>query len=191
MTPHERRLVVTQATELDSILALWAHAAHELLARPSLSATAREIIECQQMLCSEIRGPRGPLPEVRVASCDRTPHGLAIVERLDRSLFIHYLVSAPWNALTRADLPDFRTTRGTCRALIADAMQLSHARGLGGRISLEAINPRCRAVYEHLEFERKSFDQLAGIVPEKLYPPAERGSHCWMVHEPAQLKEAA
>ena len=187
-----RRLLIGSppAGDLASILRCWHSAAATLLARPHLTAAAREVIECQTRLCDEMfewvqRGGRPP-GELRVAFAEGVPQGIVALEPLARSLFVHYLVSAPWNALTSRDVADLRSVRGTCTALIADAVQRSSAQGLSGLLSLEAINPRCQAVYDHLGFVRPPLDELSGIVPAGLYQPAEVRAHCWMLLESAR-----
>ncbi|HUJ24635.1 MAG TPA: hypothetical protein VLW85_01350, partial [Myxococcales bacterium] len=99
-----------------------------------------------------------------------------------------YLVSAPWNALTAADVRDVRTARGAGTALVADAVRRSKAHGFGGRVSLEAISDQCREVYEHLGFTRAA-EHVP--IPAGLYSAAEARTRCWMVLEPAAFRRAA
>ena len=177
---------------LASILRSWNEAGRTLLARPDLSARARDIIQCQRGLCDElfefVEGGGAPAGELRAAIAGGRPQGIAAIEPLERSLFIHYLVSAPWNALTADDVADLRATRGACVALIGDAARKSGARGLGGVVSLEAINDQCRSVYEHLGFDRTSIEELSGTFPVGLYSAAEASTRCWMLLDAARSK---
>jgi hypothetical protein len=189
-----RRLPVSRPGRgaIESILRSWRSATATLLARSVITATARETIECQKRLCDEMFEwilPGGVPPgDFLVATADGVPQGIAAVEVLERSLFIHYLVSAPWNALTAGDLADLRTTRGACSALIVKAVQRSAGLGFAGRVSLEAINDRCRAIYQHLGFERRPLEELGGAIPIDLYGATNAHTRCWMQLEPARSR---
>jgi hypothetical protein len=191
--PGARRALVlhTPTTAgLASILRSWNEAGRTLLARSDLSARARDTIHCQKGLCDEllqfVEGGCTAAGELRAAFADGRPQGIAALEPLERSLFIHYLVSAPWNALTADDVADLRATRGACVALIGDAARKSAARGLGGVVSLEAINGQCRSVYQHLGFVRASIDERPGTFPVGLYCAAEATTRCWMLLDAAR-----
>jgi hypothetical protein len=175
---------------LVSILSAWNKAGRTLFARCDLSGRPRDIIRCQRGLCDELFefGDCGGAPagELRVAFADGRPHWIAALEPLERSVFIHYLVSAPWNALTADDVTDLRTMRGACVALIEDAVRRSAARGLGGVVWLEAINDQCRSVYQHLGFARASIEELPGTFPLGLYSAAEASTRCWMLLDAAR-----
>jgi hypothetical protein len=175
---------------LVSILRSWNEAGSTLLARSHLSARARDIIRCQRRLCDElfefVEGGGSPPAELRAAFADGRPQGIAAIEPLQRSLFIHYLVSAPWNALTTDDVPDLRAARGACVALIGDAVRESTACGLGGLVSLEAINDQCRSVYQHLGFARAPLGGFPGTFPVGLYTAAETPTRCWMLLDGAR-----
>jgi hypothetical protein len=175
---------------LVSILRSWNEAGSTLLARSHLSARARDIIQCQRRLCDElfefVECGGSPPAELRAAFADGRPQGIAAIEPLERSLFIHYLVSAPWNALTADDVADLRATRGACVALMEHAARRSVAHGLGGAVSLEAINDQCRSVYEHLGFARTPNDERPGTFPVGLYSAAEASTRCWMLLDAAR-----
>ena len=185
--PGARRALALRALEpadLQSILRCWNEAGRALLARPALSAQAREVIHCQRRLCREleelIAGQGALAVKLSAAFAGGWPQGIAAVEPLQRSSFIHYLVSAPWNALTARDVPDLRATRGAGVALIEEAVRWSAARGQEGLVTLEAIDDRCRGVYQHLGFVRSSLWERPGALPAGLYSPAEARTRCWM-----------
>jgi hypothetical protein len=179
------RVGETGASGLVTILRDWHAAGDVLLSRASLSHAARELLTCQRGLSEEmldwVRRGGALRSGFRIATAGGLPQGVAALEPLSRSIFVHYVISAPWNALTASDIPDLRTTRGSCSALIADAVQTSEASGREGRVSLEAINGRCRAIYEHFGFTSGGTQALTGIVPPGLYPPAEEPTRCWML----------
>jgi hypothetical protein len=184
------RVDETSASGLAAILRGWHAAADVLLSRATLTSAAREILTCQRGLSEEmldwVRRGGALRCRFRVATAGGLPQGVATLEPLSRSVFVHYVISAPWNALTANDIPDLRTTRGSCSALIADAVQQSEGSGCDGRVSLEAINGRCRAIYEHFGFTCRGTHALAGIVPPGLYPPAEERTRCWMLLDAMQ-----
>jgi len=186
--PGARRafaLCTPAPADLERILRCWNEAGRALLARPELSAQAREVIHCQRLLCQElhdlIAGQGAPAAKLRAAFSGGWPQGIAAIEPLERSSFIHYLVSAPWNALTAGDVADLRATRGAGVELIGDAVRWSAARGLTGQVTLEAIDDRCRGVYEHLGFVRAALWERPGMFPVGLYGPAETRTRCWML----------
>jgi hypothetical protein len=86
-----------------------------------------------------------------------------------RSVFVELLAAAPWNLLAPGDPPDARAVRGSGPALLACLSRLSRALGRGGRLALQAENPRARAVYERLGFVgmRPSDAPLANVPPGK------------------------
>lgn len=80
--------------------------------------------------------------------------------------FVELLATAPWNLLGPADPPDPRTVRGAGTALVERAVALSRGAGAGGRVTLQAENPRAHAVYEKLGFERmRPSDAPLALVP--------------------------
>ncbi|ABC81128.1 GNAT family N-acetyltransferase [Anaeromyxobacter dehalogenans] len=80
--------------------------------------------------------------------------------------FVELLATAPWNLLGPADPPDARTVRGAGSALVERAVALSRGAGAGGRVTLQAENPRAFAVYQRLGFERmRPSDAPLALVP--------------------------
>ncbi|MFL5262888.1 MAG: N-acetyltransferase [Anaeromyxobacteraceae bacterium] len=69
-----------------------------------------------------------------------------------RATFVEYLLAAPWNLLGPEDPPDLRVVRGAGQALLAKASAWSFARDAGGRVALQAENPRCLSFYARLGF---------------------------------------
>jgi hypothetical protein len=179
---HPLAVEAGSVDRLASIARSWRSAAAALRARPRLSVAARETIECQRALFEELCAC-GSSFELRVATADGLPQGIAALEPLEQTVFIHYLISAPWNALTVSDVTDLRTMRGACSALIADAVRRSAASGRGGLVSLEAVNDRCAAIYRHLGFSRID---LPRTYPADLYQPAEARKRCWMLLDGAR-----
>jgi hypothetical protein len=83
-----------------------------------------------------------------------------------RAAFIELLVSAPWNLLGPDDAPDARAVRGAASALVAAASALARAGGAGGRVTLQAENPRCQAIYERMGFAlMRPSDAPLALVP--------------------------
>jgi GNAT superfamily N-acetyltransferase len=146
---------------IGAALRAWRRAARALLARPDLDAETRLRLEDGVRIGVEIRRVlRGEEPgegpasarRVRVAvACGRV-QAIATVFACPRAVFVELLASAPWNLLGPSDAGDRRTVRGAGGALLAHARRLSRALGRGGRVALQAENPRSRVVYEHLGF---------------------------------------
>lgn len=88
-----------------------------------------------------------------------------------RAVFVELVATAPWNLLAAADPEDARTVRGAGSTLVQHARTWSLATGRGGRVALQAENPRCRAYYEHHGFERMT----ATDRPFELVPPGDHG----------------
>ncbi len=88
-----------------------------------------------------------------------------------RATFVELLVSAPWNLLGPGDPPDPRTVRGAGTALVAAAARWSAARGCGGRVALQAENPRAAAFYARLGFRAIEISDE----PLSLVPSGDRG----------------
>jgi GNAT superfamily N-acetyltransferase len=118
-----------------------------------------------------------------------------------RATFVEYLLAAPWNLLGREDPPDLRVVRGAGQALLAKASAWSFARDAGGRVALQAENPRCLSFYTRLGFTpiRLADDPFAlvprgrrGWSPEVRRIAAGRatpedGRRPWLVLEPRRL----
>lgn len=80
--------------------------------------------------------------------------------------FVELLATAPWNLLGPADPRDPRGVRGAGSALVERAVVLSRGAGAGGRVTLQAENPRAFAVYQRLGFERmRPSDAPLALVP--------------------------
>jgi hypothetical protein len=83
-----------------------------------------------------------------------------------RAAFVELLASAPWNLMGPEDPPDARTVHGAGRALLAHAASLSRQAGGGGRVALQAENPRSEALYERLGFTpMRPSDAPLALVP--------------------------
>lgn len=122
-----------------------------------------------------------------------------------RAVFVELVATAPWNLLRAGEPPDPRAVRGAGRALVAHAGVWSTATGRGGRVALQAENPRCRALYERLGFVRMTADDG----PYALVPPGPHGFSApvcriaeghegpeedrapWMIFDPARRPSAA
>lgn len=92
--------------------------------------------------------------------------GLASVFLCRRAAFVELLLTAPWNLLGPDDPPDARAVRGAGRALVDAASALARAAGAGGRVTLQAENPRARAFYERMGFAPlRPSDAPLAVVP--------------------------
>jgi Acetyltransferase (GNAT) family len=85
--------------------------------------------------------------------------------------FIELMATAPWNLLGKDDPPDPRTLHGAGSALVGEAMSWSRLRGCGGRVALQAENPRTLGFYERIGFRRMA----PGDEPLSLVPRGESG----------------
>ena len=86
-------------------------------------------------------------------------------------VFIELLATAPWNLLRHGGARDPRSVKGVGAAILAHAVELSAAGGHGGRLALQAENPRCLEHYLRLGFAPMS----AHDDPFSLVPRGERG----------------
>jgi GNAT superfamily N-acetyltransferase len=86
-------------------------------------------------------------------------------------VFIELLATAPWNLLRHAGARDPRGAKGVGAALLAHAVELSRDAGHGGRLALQAENPRCLEHYLKLGFA----PMAATDDPFSLVPRGERG----------------
>lgn len=83
-----------------------------------------------------------------------------------RAAFVELLVSAPWNLLGPDDPPDARAVHGAARTLVGAASLLGRGAGAGGRVALQAENPRCQAFYERMGFAlMRPSDAPLALVP--------------------------
>jgi hypothetical protein len=108
---------------------------------------------------------------VTVAIADGRVQGVCSHFTCTRGVFVELVTVAPWNLLRRGGQPDPRAVPGAGRALVADASRLSRALGCGGRVALQAENPRARRCYERMGFAR----MLPSDLPLALVPRGERG----------------
>ncbi|MGC3998704.1 MAG: GNAT family N-acetyltransferase [Anaeromyxobacter sp.] len=121
--------------------------------RARLEDSRRIVDELVQVLTGDEDG-EGVAEErlVRAAVSGGEIQAFTTVFLCPRAAFIELLATAPWNLLGPGDPPDRRAVRGAGRALVQHASALARAAGAGGRVALQAENPRSLAVYERLGF---------------------------------------
>lgn len=161
-------------------LAEWERLATALLGTGELGADTRPRIEDDLRIIQELRDvlagrePGEGTARERVL-CAAFAHGrlqgICSLFVCPGGVFIELLASAPWNLL-REGAADRRAVRGVGQALIDHAARLSFATGHGGRVALQAENPRCLHHYFRLGFELMRPSDL----PLTLVP---RGEHGW------------
>jgi hypothetical protein len=165
---------------LNLALREWDWMARGLLARGAVSAQTRPNLEDSRRIVGELgRVLAGDEPgegiqehrSVFVARRIGCIQAAAALFASPRAVFVELVATAPWNLLGAADPPDARMVRGAGTALLQHASAWSLATGGGGRVSLQAENPRCRAYYEWLGFERMT----AADEPYTLVPRGPRG----------------
>ena len=174
--------------------------------RRRLSDDERLLEDLEETLTGDEPGEAdAPERVLRVARCAGRVQAVAALFRAPRAVFVEYLVAAPWNLLGREDPPAIETRRGAGTALLVQAVRSSLATGLGGRVSLQAENPRCLAFYEHLGFAPvRASDQPRALVPRRegwwTTPVARLGAGVetledrqspWMIFDPARAGDAA
>ncbi|HZZ83236.1 MAG TPA: N-acetyltransferase [Anaeromyxobacteraceae bacterium] len=155
----------------------WEARARELRRRDVAAETRRRLTDGERLLWDLEEALTGREPGeadatsrvVRVARSGGRVQAVAALFRCRRSIFVEYLVAAPWNLLGPHDPPALEARRGAGTALLVQAVRTSLATGHGGRLTLQAENPRCLAFYEHLGFQRMS----AGDHPRSLVPARE------------------
>jgi hypothetical protein len=169
-TPLARRLAARASFTIHDVspsdpalratLRSWQRTARTLLrrrldddARLRLQDGLRIAAEIARVLAGDEPGEGPPSRRrVRVAVAAGRVQAVATIFACPRAVFVELLASAPWNLLGRAARPDRRAVRGAGTALVRHARRLSAALGAGGRVALQAENPRSRRVYEHLGF---------------------------------------
>ena len=113
-------------------------------------------------------------------SCDRSLLAVGCLGRTQalssmfacpRGTFVELIATAPWNLLGKDDPPDPRTLRGAGSALMGEAVSWSRRRGRGGRVALQAENPRTLGFYERTGFRR----MVPADEPLTLVPRGESG----------------
>jgi hypothetical protein len=97
--------------------------------------------------------------------------GVASLFVCPRAVFVELVATAPWNLLGGGEPRHPLAVRGAGSALVAHACARSVGTGRGGRVALQAENPRCRALYERLGFVRMTAEDL----PYTLVPPGDGG----------------
>lgn len=163
--------------ELGEALASWDWIARSLLSGGQVSPDTRLRLEDGRRIAGEIARVLAGDEEGEGEAADRTVTVARHRGRIQavvtwipcrRSLFVELLASAPWNLLAPGDPPDARAVRGSGSALLSCLSRLSRATGRGGRIALQAENPRARAVYERLGFaDMRPSDAPLANVPHK------------------------
>jgi hypothetical protein len=199
--------------DLRAVLRGWDWVARSLLSRGVSAGTRPRLLDSRRIV-EELLGVldgheegEGPPPDrlIRAAVHRGRIQGLASVFLCPRAAFIELLASAPWNLLAPEDPPDARSVRGAGRALVLHAGTLSRESGAGGRVTLQAENPRSLAVYERMGFTRiRPSDAPLALVPRggkgwsapvlRLARgeagPEERSSP-WMILDPDRLAAGA
>jgi hypothetical protein len=161
-------------------LAEWERLATALLGGCELGAETRPRIEDDLRIIRELRNVLdGVEPgegtarerEVCAAFGQGRLQGVCSYFDCQGGVFIELLATAPWNLLRGWEPPDRRAVRGVGQALIERAKRLSFASGHGGRVALQAENPRCLEHYYRLGFQLMRPSDL----PLALVPKGEKG----------------
>ena len=120
-------------------------------------------------------------------------------------VFLELLATAPWNLVRGSHGRDLRAFPGVGKALLARAAELSELNGHGGRIALQAENPRCLELYLRLGFAlMQPEDEPLALVPRgdggwsasllrvaAGKPGAEEARSPWLVLDPARAASLA
>jgi len=145
-----------------------------------VSPATKAKLEDSRRICSEfVRVLRGKEPgEGR--GCERSlfavralgyTQALSSMFACPEGTFIELMATAPWNLLGKDDPPDPRTLHGAGSALVGEAVSWSRLRGCGGRVALQAENPRTLGFYQRIGFRRMA----PGDKPLALVPRGESG----------------
>jgi hypothetical protein len=169
--------LTADAPELEATLRSWDWIARSLLssgvsapARLRLDDLRRILAELERVLHGEEDGEgTRDARLVRAAVARGHLQALTTVFLCRRAAFIELLASAPWNLLGPQG-PDGRTdaraVHGAGCALIAEASALARQAGAGGRVALQAENPRSEALYQRLGFApMRPSDAPLALVP--------------------------
>jgi hypothetical protein len=160
----------------------WQATAAALLAGPPLSSeerlrledSARILAELARVLAGDEAGEgRSRDRHVTLAFAAGRTQGICAWFACRRGVFVELLATAPWNLVRcePARIPRARAP-GAGRALVAEAVRVSRALGAGGRVALQAENPRCAALYARLGFAAmRPSDAPLALVPQ--------GDHGW------------
>ncbi|BDG06257.1 GNAT family N-acetyltransferase [Anaeromyxobacter oryzae] len=175
--------------DLLATLREWDWVTRSLLTRGAVSAATRPRLEDSRRIVGELHRvlagdePGEGVAEERQVFAVRAGGRVQAVVALfacPRAVFVELLATAPWNLLGPGDPADARTVRGAGSALVTHASALARRLGRGGRVALQAENPRALAVYERLGFQRmQPSDAPLALVP--------RGEDGW---SPAVLRLA-
>jgi hypothetical protein len=166
--------------EVTAALREWDWVARSLLSRGAIAPATRTLLEDSRRIVGELSRVlageedgegRAEGRIVLTASQAGRIQAVAAIFLCPRAAFVELLATAPWNLLGPGDPPDGRAVRGAGTALLADLGARSRASGAGGRISLQAENPRCLGVYERLGFA----PMRPSDAPLSLVPPGEHG----------------
>jgi Acetyltransferase (GNAT) family len=152
----------------------WLETIH-LLERAPVSSLTRAKLQDSRRICTELlhvlsgseqgegRASERSLFAVRALGCTQ---GLSSMFACPRGTFIELMATAPWNLLGKDDPPDPRTLHGAGSALVAQAETWSRLRGCGGRVALQAENPRTLRFYARLGFRVMTpHDEPLALVP--------------------------
>ncbi len=166
---------------LHATLRGWDWVARSLLSRGAVAAQTRTKLEDSRRIVAELlRVLGGDEPgegtdaerHVAAAVADGRVQAVAALFACPRAVFVELVATAPWNLLAPGDPPDARSVRGAGGALLSHAERWSLVGGRGGRVALQAENPRALGVYERLGFARmRPSDAPLALVP--------RGDHGW------------
>lgn len=160
-------------------LDVWLEAIRRLERAP-ISPLARAKLQDSRRICTELvhvlrgeepgegRACERSLLAVRALGCTQA---LSSMFACPGGTFIELMATAPWNLLGKGDPPDPRTLHGAGSALVGEAVRWSRLRGCGGRVALQAENPRTLRFYERIGFRRMAPEDG----PLTLVPPGESG----------------
>ena len=163
----------------------WQRAAAALLAGPPLSSEERSRLQDSARILGELgRVLAGDEPgegrsrdrRITLAFAAGRTQGVCAWFACPRGVFVELLATAPWNLVRGRPgdpirLDAHRAAPGAGRALITEAARVSRALGAGGRVALQAENPRCAAFYTRLGFA----PMRPSDAPLALVPPGDHG----------------
>ena len=162
-------------------LAEWERLARTFLGADELDAETRSRLEDDLRIVEELRRVlAGDEPgegtarerELWVVRGAGRMQGVCSLFECPGGVFIELLATAPWNLVRGARGRDLRAVPGVGRALLAQVAELSELNGHGGRVALQAENPRCLELYRRLGFAlMQPEDGPLALVP--------RGEHGW------------
>ena len=166
---------------LHATLRGWDWVARSLLSRGAVAPQTRTKLEDSRRIVGELlRVLAGDEPgegtdaerHVVAAVADGRIQAVAALFACPQAVFVELVATAPWNLLAAGDPPDARSVRGAGGALLSFAERWSHSSGRGGRVSLQAENPRAFGIYERMGFARmRPSDAPLSLVPQ--------GDHGW------------